>query len=343
MTGFLRRAALAIAWLVIAAILSLGAAGIVGAMAHQPGTPSRAELTYAGDRAIEPGLHAAESELVLLSAQVAQLSDLGRDALGELAASNLEALDKTVANGEQLAIGIQTEATQLRQKLEGLPGLGPGAELTVSPELRRRHAVALDALHATDGIAADWTRLSTSSLAATRIAVLLTDHDKSTADAAAAGRSGKYADALKKLTASDATIADARRLRDSLAATVDVSTLGQWLDISAAYDKALRHLYEAIVKSKGIVTKEVRAAFDEEKKARERLPPDTRALVVILTDIGRGGLNQAVIGIEDARGDLDAAIDQLTASPSPSSDVPAGTGAGSDGGPDAGSDSSAAP
>ena len=30
--------------------------------------------------------------------------------------------------------------------------------------------------------------------------------------------------------------------------------------------------------------------------------------MIILAEIGRGGLNQAVIGIEEARGELDAAI-----------------------------------
>ena len=48
-------------------------------------------------------------------------------------------------------------------------------------------------------------------------------------------------------------------------------------------------------------------AFDAEAAARERLPADTRGLVIILAEIGRGGLNQAVIGIEEARGKLDAA------------------------------------
>src|SRR5919206_4049203 len=108
MKGSVRRAALAVAWLVIAALLSLGAAGIVGAMAHQPGTPSRAELTYAGDRAVEPALDAAEHGLDDLSDEVAELSDLGRAALGALTASNLEELQATVEEGEQLATRIQS-------------------------------------------------------------------------------------------------------------------------------------------------------------------------------------------------------------------------------------------
>ena len=45
-------------------------------------------------------------------------------------------------------------------------------------------------------------------------------------------------------------IFDARNLRDSLAATVDVTKLGVWLDLNAEYDAALRQLYQAILDSK---------------------------------------------------------------------------------------------
>jgi hypothetical protein len=43
--------------------------------------------------------------------------------------------------------------------------------------------------------------------------------------------------------------------------------------------------------------------------------------VIILAEIGRGGLNQAVIGIEEARGQLQAAVDRLTAQAEPSGDL----------------------
>ena len=61
------------------------------------------------------------------------------------------------------------------------------------------------------------------------------------------------------------------------------------------------------------MTKEVRDAFAAEQAAKERLPPDTRGLVVIMAEIARGGLNQAVIAIEEAKGRLREALDQLEA------------------------------
>ena len=51
-----------------------------------------------------------------------------------------------------------------------------------------------------------------------------------------------------------------------------------------------------------------RAAFAAERRAYERLPGDTRALIVIMADVAQGGLNQAVISIEVARGELERAV-----------------------------------
>lgn len=311
MKGPVGRAALAIAWLLVAIVISLGAAGIVTGMAHQPGTPARAELTYAGDAAMEPPLAALEAELPALSADLRRLSDLGRGALTALIAMDTQALDERVAEGERLALAIQVRANDLEDRLAALPIIGPGAELTLSPEIRRRHALVGAALESTDQIAPAWSRLASSSLAATNVSVLLTDHDTNTAAAAADGRAGRYEEALAKLDESDALLERARGLRDDLSATVDVATLTTWLDLNADYDAALRTLYQSILDANGRVTDEVRAAFEAETEARERLPEDTRALVIILLDIARESLNGTVIAIEEARGELDGAIGEL--------------------------------
>jgi hypothetical protein len=105
-------------------------------------------------------------------------------------------------------------------------------------------------------------------------------------------------------------IEQARGLRDNLAGSTDVATLTAWIDTNAAYDAALRRLYDALSESKGRVTDRVRDAFAAEQAARAQLPSDTRGLVVIMSDIARGGLNQAVIAIEEARGALSAALDR---------------------------------
>ena len=109
----------------------------------------------------------------------------------------------------------------------------------------------------------------------------------------------------------------------AMSASVDVSVLTTWIDRNAAYDTALRKVYTLLVASKGKVTKPVQDAYDALKVATAGLPGDTRGLVIIMSDIARGGLNEAVISIEEAKGRLSDAVDAFTnvgsnASPSPS-------------------------
>jgi hypothetical protein len=50
-------------------------------------------------------------------------------------------------------------------------------------------------------------------------------------------------------------------------------------------------------------------AIEAERQARSRLPGDSSGLVVIMSDLAQGGLNQAVIAIEEARGSLSDALE----------------------------------
>ena len=161
----------------------------------------------------------------------------------------------------------------------------------------------------TDGLETDWAGFAGRALSAATLTNLLSRHDKQTADAAAQGSAAHYRQALDLLDESDAMIEQARGLRDDLAGSTDVSTLTTWVDRNAAYDAAVRRLYDALLESKGRVTDRVREAFAGEQAAGEGLPADTRGLVVIMSDIARGGLNQAVISIEQARGALSSALD----------------------------------
>jgi hypothetical protein len=85
---------------------------------------------------------------------------------------------------------------------------------------------------------------------------------------------------------------------------------------------ALRNLYKEIKKVGHRVTTATRKAVKAEADARARLPPDARGLVIIMADIGRSGMNGAIIDIEEARAKLSDAVD--AASPTPT-DSPAAT------------------
>ena len=168
-----------------------------------------------------------------------------------------------------------------------------------------------------------WARLTIGAVAATKMSSLLATHDSLVGKAADAGVHAKYTAALKLLGQAAEQLTAARVIRDQLVDTVDVSVLDEWISRNAAYDTALGNLYKEISKVKGRVTAATRAAVKAEAAARARLPPDTRGLVVIMADIGRGGMNGAVITIEEAKGKLSDALDADTASPSESpSDSP---------------------
>ena len=141
---------------------------------------------------------------------------------------------------------------------------------------------------------------------------VLTNHDLTVAAAAADGRAANYDAALATLARASAALDGATEIRDQLANTSDMTTLDTWLSRNRRYDAALVGLYSAFRDSGGVITDAVRIAFTEESAARAILP-DTRGLVLIVADIGRGGLNQAVIAIEQARGRLTLALQALAA------------------------------
>lgn len=298
-----------IAWVTLALLIALGSAGIVATMNRMPGSATRPELTWAGDTAMRPALDTAMENLEALSAEVDKLGATARVALSQVVAGDADALRQTITSGTQRVADVQGLSSELEGSLAAVPHTGPDWALHVSTNLRHR----FDELAATAGVTADvgddWAALTGRSIDATRVSALLTSHDEQTAAAAKLGSEGKYKSALAQLAASDTTIADSRELADRLAATTDVSTLRAWIDRNADYDAALRVLYKALMKSGARVNAEVRTAFDLEQQARAQLPGDTRALVVIMSDIAQGGLNQAVIGIEEARGTLAQALE----------------------------------
>jgi hypothetical protein len=307
--GALRTVARGTAWLAIAVLIAVGGAGIVATLNPPPGTVARSELTWAGDAELRPALDAATDDLRALADRVEALSSTARVALQQVAAGDADALEATVTEGTLQLGAVEAGAAELESALAAMPYTDASWALHVSGELRRRYEQLAGTVRLTSGLAGDWAAFTGRSLAAARLGGLLTRHDEQTAAAARDGAAGRYREALDGLDASDATIALARELRDDLAPTTDVTTLTAWLDRNAEYDAALRELYEALIAADGEVTGAVRRAFDREQLARSQLPGDTRALVVIMADVAQGGLNEAVIAIETARGELAQALE----------------------------------
>ena len=304
-----------VGWIATALSVALGSSGLVTALEHRPGSPARAELTWSADQAVRVPLEVIVRDLDPIALDFDALGGQGRAALAALVATDPEALDATLTLGETLVTKIGVETIAIRQRAARLPGIGPGAEGRLSSDVRVRIATVSRALDATTGIAEAWARLSSGAAIAIRLTRLLSQHDQSTGESVRQGSQGNYTEAVKALDLADPALADARTLRDQLANTADTSTLTQWLDRNAVIDAALRRLYTVLAVTGGKVTEEARQAFDQVKKAQEQLPPDTRALVVIMSDVARAGLNQAVITIEQARGKLADAIAILSQQP----------------------------
>ena len=305
----LRTFVIRVAWLALALLIAFGSAGIVAAMSQVPGTAARPELTWAGDAEMTAALDAATVDLETLAAEVDKLGATARVALSQVVAGDAEALEATIASGSQGVADVQRLSAELERALAAVPHSGEDWALNVSADTRQRLDELALTTGVTEGVDDDWAALSGRSVDATRVIALLTTHDEQTASAAELGSKGKYEEALVQLDASDVTIAESRALAERLAATTDVSTLGSWIDRNATYDEALRVLYKALIKSGARVDADVRKAIDAEQQARAQLPGDTRALVVIMSDIAQGGLNQAVIAIEEARGSLAQALE----------------------------------
>jgi len=93
-----------------------------------------------------------------------------------------------------------------------------------------------------------------------------------------------------------------------MAIAVDTSVLNTWIDRNESYDLVLGRLYSLLTASGGKVTPEIQATYTDEQAARALLPGDTRGLVIIMGDLARGQLNQAVITIEESKARLSAAL-----------------------------------
>jgi len=319
-----RRSLAILGWLFAAVVIALGSAGIAGGLDHPPASGARPELTYGADRLVAPLLDASTADLRALSDQVDVLAGEGRQALSALVSGDTSGLKAAIGAGEAQVGTIATAARALRARLAALPPIDAAAAARFGPSTLDRYATLVAALPAVDTLGEEWTRLAAGSVPAVELTTYLAAHDRIAGQAVQLGAAGKYADAIRTLARGTAELAAARIVRDELATRIDTSTLDTWIDRNATYDAAATDLWAAIVASPTRVTPAARAAAAREEAARAQLPTNTSALVVILGDVAQGGLNQAVIAIEDARGRLldalAAAAAQATPAASPALD-----------------------
>ena len=313
------RATRGILWTVLFAVLAAGGAGLIAQASHPPGSPSRAELTYAGDAALGARLDTATDELRVIAADVERLAQDAKTALEEIASSDSTKLQDSLSHGSEVAAAINTETNALLGSLAGLPGDEPDAVLRYSNDTLVRRAAILAALDAAASLNGHWLQVTGRAVEASQLTTLIAEHDEIVLDAAAKGRARKYAQAAATLDDAIQAVVSVQEQRTKLIAGNETTVLDEWIKRNGDYDKALQALYRALVESGGSpFTAKVVAARRAERAAFEQLPPDRRTIIVIVAEVARGGLTQAVLAIEDAHGRIDDALAEAgAASPPP--------------------------
>jgi hypothetical protein len=299
----LLRAAL---WLLAALLIAAGAGGLAMAANPFPDEEARAEVFARADAAVAPGLAAIDDRLKQTQALVSTLAELSRSAIVDLNGGDQAALGKDLDDGDALVIQVGTIATEAAADLRALP-YGVDA-YQISPSMAARLSAANDAIEAVRPLADLWSRVARGALPASAVAAHLAEHDRVAFAATQDGTAGRYGDALRGLAKARAELDAATDVSDKLGEAVDTTTLDLWIDRNRTYDDGLTHLYQSLRESKGRITDVVRNAYADVQRAQKRLPPDTRAIIVIMSDLAQGGLNQAAIRIEEARGALAAAL-----------------------------------
>ncbi len=307
------RPRISLGWAAAVLAISFGGAGLVTAADHLPSDVTRPELTSRRDAALAPRVDGLVVHLRALSAEVDALGTAARGAIVALPAQDADRLTAELGQGDAAAERLERVAGQMRADLERVR-----AEIDldrVSAYNRDRVMLLETALRAAEPVPGEWRRLAAASIPAMRMVRLLEEHDASVFQATTAGTRGEYGNALARLGVAAAQLREARTLRDRLARTADVTTLDDWIARAADYDEALSRLYRAQQGSGGRVTAETRAALEEVDRTQRALPTDAAAVVVIVSELAQGGLNQAVIAIEGARGSVGEALDALDSTP----------------------------
>jgi hypothetical protein len=309
-----RRTAGRLAWLGLAALVALGAAGLVAATGRSPANDGRPELTYAADTALSDRLDAAVRDLTRLNQDVIHLGTLTRGVLADVSQLDQQGLATDYQDGDATVASITGAAAELTARLECEPW--PAARdaqlaLTYGQALIERWHQACAAIDSVAPLADDWAALVSGSKVVIEVTNDIGTHDSNAATALQLATQGRYAQALTQLALATGALDDADRIATLMAKVGDVSTLTQWLDRTRTMDDALALLWQTMIDSNGRVTEQVTAALKAVNDAKELLPDNNSFLQVVIYELA-GGLTTHGISIETSKGQLGLALNELT-------------------------------
>jgi len=289
----------------------------VAQLSHPPGDERRAELTWVADQSLGVSLDSITKQLEDVGTQVDSLSADAKDALIAVSSGDGDGLTEALDRGAARASAIDATVAQLRVTLGGLPGASPDDATVYATEVIARRA-ALDAAVAAVGtLSGQWSSVTARSTDAATLTSAIRTHDATLASAAAAGVKAQYAQAIGLCNKALTVMAEISSMRNEFVQPDQATVLDDWIARHLRLDNALLVLYQALKASGGVRNPTVDAAYREENAALAALPSDNREVVVIISQVAQAGLNDAVVAIEFARGQIDAAIQEAVPSPSP--------------------------
>ena len=151
------RAALrAILWLLVAAVLAVGGAGLIAAMSHPPGSRARAELTWAGDAARPSGLDRTADQLGDLVDDVERSADAEEPRSRRSPAATRHAARRSSRAAGAGRATIDTETRDLRSALARPARRRPARRSTTATRPSSGGAPILAALEAAASLARLW-------------------------------------------------------------------------------------------------------------------------------------------------------------------------------------------
>jgi len=308
------RGLLRLGWLILAAGLAFGSAGIVAAAQQSPSTGARPEITWAADKVLTAKLDAAVHDLATLKGNVDSLAQMARQTLSSLSQVDQTGLKSAWDAGSSYLNSIEAGAADLDARLQcGAWDASLQVELakTYSPALVDRYHQVCLAVASVGPLQGDWQSMVDGSQTAIQVANDIETHDSVAAGALQLATQGRYPEALTQLSIASASIADATTIAAELAKVTDVSTLTDWMSRTTQMDDALQLLWQTMVESKGEVTAQVTAALRAVNDAKALLPDDNSVLQVVIHEMA-ANLTSDGISIETARGALASAVADLT-------------------------------
>ena len=156
-----------------------------------------------------------------------------------------------------------------------------------------------------------WRQVAARATETANLTTQIARHDQTVIAAAADGKERRYQRAMRILDEALLLVVDIQSRRARLIAGSEGTVLDEWIIRSHNFDTALRNLYAALLDCAcpgGPYTVEVQFANRDMELAREQLPPDRRTIIVIVSEVTAGGLTEAVIAIDDARGQIENAL-----------------------------------